>query len=386
MIQPANRISSVNEYYFSRKLREIAEMNAKGLDVLNLGIGNPDMPPSQETIETLNTESQKANTHGYQSYIGIPQLREAFSNWYRTFFNVSLDPGTEILPLLGSKEGILHISMAFLNPGDEVLIPDPGYPTYRSVSELVGARIRTYDLIHENGWLPDLEELEKGDLSGVKMMWVNYPNMPTGTPASLELFAKLVAFGKRHNIIIVNDNPYSFILNDHPLSIFAIEGAKDICIELNSLSKSHNMAGWRIGMLAANPTFIQYVIRVKSNVDSGMFKPLQLAAAKALSQDKSWYDSVNKRYTSRRAIAFEIMDLLKCTYDTKQTGMFIWAQIPSSYKDSEELAENILHGAKVFITPGIIFGKNGSRFIRISLCSSLEMLRIAKERIQKILN
>lgn len=384
MIQAANRINSVKEYYFSTKLREIADMNAKGMDILNLGIGNPDMPPSDATIQTLNVEANKANNHGYQSYTGIPELKAAFSEWYKTYFGVSLDAGREILPLIGSKEGILHVSMAFLNPGDEVLVPDPGYPTYSSVSELVGAKIRNYDLIDSFGWMPNLEALEKTDLSRVKLMWVNYPNMPTGTPATMEIFQALVAFGKKHEIVIVNDNPYSFILNDEPLSILSVEGAKDICIELNSLSKSHNMAGWRIGMVATNATFIQYILRVKSNVDSGMFKPLQLAAVKALSQDKSWYREVNSRYAERRSLVFEIMDLLNCTYDEKQTGMFIWAKIPATFSGSEELAENILHQARVFITPGFIFGKNGNRYIRISLCSSLKMLREAINRIEKV--
>ncbi len=384
MIQAANRINSVKEYYFSTKLREIADMNAKGMDILNLGIGNPDMPPSDATIQTLNVEANKANNHGYQSYTGIPELKAAFSEWYKTYFGVSLDAGREILPLIGSKEGILHVSMAFLNPGDEVLVPDPGYPTYSSVSELVGAKIRNYDLIDSFGWMPNLDALEKTDLSRVKLMWVNYPNMPTGTPATMEIFQALVAFGKKHEIVIVNDNPYSFILNDEPLSILSVEGAKDICIELNSLSKSHNMAGWRIGMVATNATFIQYILRVKSNVDSGMFKPLQLAAVKALSQDKSWYREVNSRYAERRSLVFEIMDLLNCTYDEKQTGMFIWAKIPATFSGSEELAENILHQARVFITPGFIFGKNGNRYIRISLCSSLKMLREAINRIEKV--
>ncbi|WP_066629266.1 pyridoxal phosphate-dependent aminotransferase [Labilibacter marinus] len=382
-IQPANRISEVKEYYFSKKLREIDEMRQQGMQIINLGIGNPDRPPHPEVLEELNKASSAKGNHGYQSYIGIPELRNAFSEWYKTYFQIDLDPAKEILPLMGSKEGIMHISMAFLNKGDQVLVPNPGYPTYASVSNLVEAEMVTYDLEEELNWQPDFDKLEKMDLSKVKLMWVNYPNMPTGANATLELFEKLVAFGKKHDILICNDNPYSFILNDNPLSIFRIEGAKDICIELNSLSKSHNMAGWRVGMIAANPDFVQYILRVKSNMDSGMFKPLQLAAVKALSLDKSWYAEVNKEYYERRELVWEIMDMLDCKYDKTQSGMFIWAKIPEQTESAEKLSDIILNDAHVFITPGSIFGKQGERYIRISLCSTQAVL---KESIEKIKN
>lgn len=380
-IQPANRISEVKEYYFSKKLREIDQMRQQGIHVINLGIGNPDRPPHAEVLETLHQTSSDLGNHGYQSYIGVAELRNAFAQWYKTFFKVDLNPANEILPLIGSKEGIMHVSMAFLNPGDQVLVPDPGYPTYASVSNLVEAKMISYDLEEHLNWQPDFDKLEAMDLSKVKMMWVNYPNMPTGANATLELFEKLVRFGKKHNILICNDNPYSFILNDNPLSIFRIEGAKDICIELNSLSKSHNMAGWRVGMVAAAPEFIQYIIRVKSNMDSGMFKPLQLAATKALSLDKDWYKQVNLAYLERRELAWQIMDMLGCTYNKNQSGMFIWAKIPEHVESSEKLSDEVLNNARVFITPGSIFGKQGQRYIRISLCSTVEVL---KESIQKI--
>ncbi len=383
IIQPANRISEVKEYYFSKKLREIDEMRQQGIDVINLGIGNPDRSPSEVVLEELNAASANEGNHGYQSYIGIPELRNAFSAWYQNHFKVDIDPAKEILPLMGSKEGIMHISMAFLNKGDKVLVPNPGYPTYASVSNLVEADIVSYDLKEELNWQPDFKELEKMDLSQVKLMWVNYPNMPTGANATLELFEKLVAFGKKHEILICNDNPYSFILNDNPLSIFRIEGAKDIAIELNSLSKSHNMAGWRIGMVAANPTFIQYILRVKSNMDSGMFKPLQLAATKALSLEKEWYDEVNKEYLIRRELVWEIMDILNCKYDKNQSGMFIWAKVPETITSAVDLSDKILNEAHVFITPGTIFGKQGEQYIRISLCSKQEVLKESITRIKK---
>lgn len=383
MISPANRISKVKEYYFSVKLKEIARMRAEGDDVLNLGIGNPDLPPSDATIEKLHEASQKDGDHGYQSYTGIPELRNAFADWYKTWYKVSLDPNSEILPLIGSKEGITHISMAFLNPGDEVLVPDPGYLTYSSVSELVGAKIRTYNLTGENGWLPDLEAIEKEGLDKVKIMWINYPNMPTGTPATRQLFKDVVAFAKRHNILVVNDNPYSFILNDDPISIMEIEGAKDTCIELNSLSKSHNMAGWRVGMATTNATLINYILRVKSNVDSGMYKPLQLAAAEALKAPRAWYDANNEAYGKRKRLAFEILHELECTYDENQTGMFVWAKLPDHIECVADFSDSILMKAHVFITPGFIFGENGKRYVRISLCSSEDMLKEALKRIKE---
>ncbi len=380
-IKPANRLNNVSEYYFSTKLREIAEMNANGKNVLNLGIGNPDLPPSAETIRTLCNEAQKPNVHGYQSYVGIPELREGFAKWYKRWYNVELNPITEIQPLIGSKEGILHITLAFVNPGDSVLVPNPGYPTYQSVSRLAEANVISYDLVEENDWQPDFEALEKMDLSNVKLMWTNYPNMPTGTNATKELFEKLVAFGKKHGIVICNDNPYSFILNKNKMSILSVDGAKDICIELNSMSKSHNMAGWRMAMLASNAQFIKWVLNVKSNVDSGMYKPMMTAAAEALKNSDKWHDEMNKVYANRRELAYRIMDKLECKYDKNQVGMFIWAKIPNKWKDAGELADKILYENNVFITPGFIFGSNGERYLRISLCSPESMLEEALRRL-----
>ena len=383
MIEPADRISEVKEYYFSVKLKEIDRMRQSGIDVLNLGIGNPDMPPAPEVIETLNRQAVAPGNHGYQSYTGIPELRKAFGRWYEKYYNVSLDPDSEILPLIGSKEGIMHISMAFVNPGDGVLVPNPGYPTYSSVSKLVGANIIRYDLKEDKGWLPDLEELENLDLSNVKLMWINYPNMPTGANADAGFYKKIVGFGKKHNILICNDNPYSFILNDNPLSILHAEGAKETALELNSLSKSHNMAGWRVGMVASNPEIIKFILRVKSNMDSGMFKPVQLAAAKALEMDTDWYGSVNDRYRKRRTLVWEIMDTLGCSYDKDQTGMFVWAKTGNNYDNGRKLSDEILSKAHVFITPGFIFGDKGEKHIRISLCSKEEVFNEALNRIKK---
>ncbi len=384
-MKPAERIREVKEYYFSKKLKEIAQMNAEGMNVLNLGIGNPDQAPSAQTIETLISAAERSDTHGYQSYIGIPKLRTAFSDWYSKWFGVELNPDTEILPLIGSKEGIMHISMAFVNPGDQVLIPNPAYPAYAAVSKLVGAEAITYNLEETLSWQPDLDALEQKDLSKVKIMWVNYPNMPTGTPADMEFFRKLIAFGKKHNILICNDNPYSFILNENPKSILAMEGAKDVAIELNSLSKSHNMAGWRIGMVAGSAEHIQYILRVKSNMDSGTFRAMQEAAAVALQNGADWYENINKSYKERRTVVEEILDLVDAEYSTEQVGMFMWAKIGDRYKDAAELSDKILYEAKVFLTPGFIFGSAGERFIRISLCSSMEMLQEAKERIRKVI-
>lgn len=382
-IQPANRLNTVSEYYFSMKLREVAEMNAAGKKVINLGIGNPDLPPSQETIDALCAEARKPDTHGYQSYVGIPELRNGFAAWYKQWYGVELNPATEIQPLIGSKEGILHITLAFVNPGESVLVPNPGYPTYTSASRICEANIISYDLEEENNWQPDFEALEQKDLSNVKLMWVNYPHMPTGTNGSMELFQKLVAFGKKHNIVICNDNPYSFILNDDKLSILSVPGAKDICIELNSMSKSHNMAGWRMAMLASNAEFVQWILKVKSNVDSGMYRPMMVAAAKALQNTKEWHDEMNAVYAKRRVLALKIMDALDCKYDPKQVGMFIWAKIPDSYKDSGELADKILYEKNVFITPGFIFGDKGKRYVRISLCCPEDVLGEALSRISK---
>lgn len=383
-IEPAARVNTVQEYYFSRKLKEVAEMNAAGKNVINLGVGSPDLPPSGKTIETLCQHAHQANAHGYQPYTGIPELRKGFAGWYSKWYNVELDPQTEILPLIGSKEGILHISLAFLNPGDSVLIPDPGYPTYSSVSKLVGANLINYELKEESGWMPDFEALEKMDLSGVKLMWVNYPNMPTGAAASVELFEKLVAFGQKHGIIICNDNPYSFILNEKPLSILSIPGAKDICIEMNSMSKSHNMPGWRIAMLATNARFVQWILKVKSNIDSGQFKPMQYAAAEALNAPQEWYNGMNRVYRKRRNLAGQIMHALGCNYDESQVGMFLWGKVPDNIENAEAIADKVLYDANVFVTPGFIFGKKGERYLRLSLCCNEETLEEALKRIQKM--
>ena len=389
-IRPAERIGSVEEYYFSKKLKEVAEMNAAGKDVINLGIGSPDMPPSKEAIDTFCSEVKKDDVHGYQSYIGIPALRTAFAEWYDKWYGVALNPNTEIQPLIGSKEGILHISMALLNQGDGVLIPNPGYPTYTSVSKLVGADIVSYKLEEQNGWYPDFDKLEQMIAAGrdagkpaVKLMWVNYPNMPTGSNATPALYEKLVDFGQTHGIIICNDNPYSFILNDNPISILGIPGAKEICIELNSMSKSHNMPGWRMAMLASNAQFVQWVLRVKSNVDSGQFRPMQSAVVKALKAEKDWYDGMNDIYRSRRDLAGEIMHALGCTYDEKQVGLFLWGKIPDSAKSGEAIADDVLYGSNVFITPGFIFGDTGDRYVRISLCCKKEALTKALFRVKK---
>ena len=384
IISPADRLGSVSEYYFSRKLKEVAAMNAAGKGVISLGVGSPDMPPSEETVETLCAEAHNPNGHGYQPYVGIPELREAFARFYKRWYNVELDAKTEIQPLIGSKEGILHVTLAFVNPGEQVLVPNPGYPTYTSLSRLLGAEVINYNLTEENGWMPDFDELERMDLSRVKLMWTNYPNMPTGANATMELYERLVDFARRKGIVIVNDNPYSFILNDNPLSILAVKGAKECCIEFNSMSKSHNMPGWRIGMIAANPTFISWILKVKSNIDSGMYRAMQLAAVKALDAEADWYEGNNANYASRRKTAGEIMEALGCEYDKSQVGMFLWGRIPEHYADVEELTERVLHEARVFIVPGFIFGSNGSRYIRISLCAKNEQLAEALKRILQL--
>lgn len=384
-ITPANRLEQVSEYYFSRKLKEVAQMNAEGKNVISLGIGSPDMPPSEETIRTLCENAHKPDAHGYQPTVGIPELRKAMADWYKRIYNVDLNPATEIQPLIGSKEGILHVTLAFVNPGEQVLVPNPGYPTYTSLSKLLGAEIVNYNLQEANQWQPDFEELEKMDLSRVKLMWTNYPNMPTGANASMELYEKLVDFARRHHIVIVNDNPYSFILNEKPLSLLSVPGAKECCIEFNSMSKSHNMPGWRVGLLATNAQFVQWILKVKSNIDSGMFRAMQLAAAKALEADSTWYEDNNVNYRNRRHLAGEIMKTLGCTYDEKQVGMFLWGKIPASCADVEELTEKVLQEARVFITPGFIFGSNGARYIRISLCCKDAKLAEALERIKSIM-
>ena len=369
-IVPAKRVSEIQEYYFSRRLREVAQLNAQGADIISLGIGGPDRPPHSSVISTLADEAAKPGNHSYQPYVGIPQLRQAMADWYNRWYGVTLNPDTEIQPLIGSKEGILHVSLAFLNPGDGVLVPNPGYPTYTSVSRLAQAEIFNYDLTEEGGWMPDFDALERLPLDRIKLMWINYPHMPTGTPASLELFEKIVAFGKKHNIVIAHDNPYSFILNEKPLSLLQVDGARDIAIEMNSMSKSHNMAGWRVGMLASNPTFINWILKVKSNIDSGQFKPLMLAAVKGLEADKDWYDEVNATYASRRKVAEEIMSALNCTFDPRQKGLFLWGRIPDDEASSESLADRVLYEGRVFITPGFICGSNDERYIRISLCAT----------------
>ena len=384
-IQPAERLSSVQEYYFSVKLKEVARMNAEGKDIISLAIGSPDMPPSPQTIETLCEEARHADAHGYQPTTGIPELRRAMADFYKRWYDVDLDPACEIQPLIGSKEGILHVTLALANPGDRVLVPNPGYPTYTSLSKILGAEVVNYNLKEEDGWMPDFDELEKMDLSRVKLMWTNYPNMPTGANATPELYKRLVEFARRKNIVIVNDNPYSFILNDKPISILSVPGAKECCIEFNSMSKSHNMPGWRIGMLASNAEFVQWILKVKSNIDSGMFRAMQLAAAKALEADSTWYEGNNVNYRNRRHLAGEIMKTLGCTYDEKQVGMFLWGKIPASCADVEELTEKVLQEARVFITPGFIFGSNGARYIRISLCCKDAKLAEALERIKSIM-
>lgn len=388
MIQPADRLSLVSEYYFSRKLKEVAQLNAEGKDIISLAIGSPDMPPSPETIDVLCENAKKADAHGYQPTVGIPELRKAMANFYKHWYDVELDPSCEIQPLIGSKEGILHVTLAFCNPGDKVLVPNPGYPTYTSLSKILGQQIVNYDLLEENGWQPDFEQLESMDLSGVKLMWTNYPNMPTGGRATRQLYEKIVAFAKKHNIVVVNDNPYSFILNkDEHLSILQVPGAKDCCIEFNSMSKSHNMPGWRVGMLATNKEFVQWVVKIKSNIDSGTFRPLQLAAAQAYENTEAWHTHANiETYASRRKIAEEIMTTLGCKFDPTQQGMFLWGRIPDEYADVEDLTEKVLHEARVFITPGFIFGSNGKRYLRISLCAKDEKMQTALERIKAVFN
>lgn len=383
-IKPAVRVDRIQEYYFSRKLKEVAALKAAGEDVISLGIGGPDRPPHAAVIDRLAEEIRKADAHGYQTHIGLPELREEMARWYKRWYGVDLDPKSEILPLIGSKEGVLHVTMTFVNDGDGVLVPNPGYPTYSSVSKMIGAEIFNYDLTEEGGWKPDFEQLERMPLDKIKLMWVNYPHMPTGTPADRQTFERLIDFGRRHGIIIVHDNPYSFILNDAPMSILSIEGAKDVAIEMNSLSKSHNMAGWRLGMASSNPRFISWMLKVKSNIDSGQFKPKMLAAVEALKLGQDWADEVNAVYKSRRAAAEAIMTALGCAFDPKQQGLFLWGKISDAEASSEALADRLLAEARVFLTPGFIFGSNGDRYIRISLCATAERMGEALERIKKL--
>ena len=381
IIKPAKRLGQVKEYYFSKKLREIAQMKAAGKKVLNLGIGSPDLAPAAAVIETLNAQSLLKDNHAYQNYKGLPTLRTAFANWYRNYFDVDLDPESEILPLIGSKEGIMHISMTFLEQGDEVLVPNPGYPAYAAVANLTGASIRYYNLIPEKGWLPSLEHLESSDLSKVKMMWVNYPNMPTGAKGNLAFFEELIGFAKKHQILLCNDNPYAFILNEGPTSILKVDGAKEVALELNSLSKAHNMAGWRVGMLGGAAEYINQILRFKTNMDSGMFKPVQLAAVAALQQPQSWYDSLNQIYLERQTFVYKLLRELECECEENQQGMFVWAKIPDKYNNGYELSDEVLYNYHVFITPGGIFGSQGEQYVRVSLCSPVAVFEEAIHRI-----
>ena len=384
-IQPAERLQLVSEYYFSRKLKEVARLNAEGRDIISLAIGSPDMPPSPQTVEKLCQVARQSDAHGYQPTMGTPELRQAMADFYQRWYGVELDPATEIQPLIGSKEGILHVTLAFVNPGDQVLVPNPGYPTYTSLSRLLGADIVNYNLREDNGWQPDFDELERMDLSRVRLMWTNYPNMPTGANAQMQTYERLVGFARRHGIVVVNDNPYSFILNEQPISLLQVPGAKECCIEFNSMSKSHNMPGWRVGLCATNATFISWILKVKSNIDSGTFRGLQLAAAEAFRNDPEWHRQANiNTYAERRHYAEQIMQVLGCRYDPSQVGMFLWGRIPDEYEHVEDLTERVLHEARVFITPGFIFGSNGERYIRISLCAKKEKIEEALQRISKV--
>ncbi|MCC8119218.1 MAG: aminotransferase class I/II-fold pyridoxal phosphate-dependent enzyme [Bacteroidales bacterium] len=380
-IKPANRVGNIQEYYFSKKLKEVAELNRQGKDIVSLGIGGPDRMPGDDVIDTLCEAAKQPDAHSYQPFTGLPGLRKAYADWYKRKYGVDLNPDTEIQPLIGSKEAVLHISLTFLNPGDGVLVPNPGYPTYTAASKLAEAEIYPYDLTEANCWQPDFEALEKLPLNKIKLMWINYPHMPTGARARMGTFEKVVAFGKKHGIVIAHDNPYSFILNEEPKSLLQVHGAKEIALELNSLSKSHNMAGWRMGMIASNPEFISWFIKVKSNVDSGQFKPMMLAAIKALGADDEWYRGINATYAERRLIAEDIMRALGCTFDPEQSGMFLWGRIPDEAESAEAICDDALYNKRVFITPGFIFGSNGNRYIRVSLCATPDKLREALLRI-----
>ena len=389
MIQPAERLNLVSEYYFSRKLKEVAQLNAEGKDIISLAIGSPDMPPSDKTVEKLCEVARQPDAHGYQPTMGTPELRNAMARFYKRWYDVDLDAKTEILPLIGSKEGILHVTLAFVNPGDVVLVPNPGYPTYTSLSKILGAKMVNYNLREDNGWQPDFDQLEDimRQTPNVKLLWTNYPNMPTGGKACMETYERLVQFAKDHNTVVVNDNPYSFILNEEHLSILQVPGAKDCCIEFNSMSKSHNMPGWRVGLCATNSEFISWILKVQSNIESGTFRGIQLAAAEAYDNDEAWHREFNiNTYARRRQWAEKIMDVLGCTYDKNQVGMFLWGKIPASIQNVEDLTERVLHEARVFITPGFIFGSNGERYIRISLCAKEEKIKEALRRIEEIIH
>ena len=382
-MRTAKRLEGIGEYYFSTKLREIEGLNKEGKAIINLGIGSPDLPPHPDVIRVLQEESAKTNVHAYQSYKGSLVLRQAVSEWYKKWYRVTLDADTEVLPLIGSKEGIMHICMTYLDKGDEVLVPDPGYPTYRSAVKLAGGKCIDYKLKEKNNYAPDFDKLEEKSLKKVKLMFVNYPHMPTGQLPDKAVFEKLIAFGKKHQILIVHDNPYSFILNEEPVSLLSVKGAKDVVLELNSLSKSHNMAGWRVGVLCGAKERIEEVLRFKSNMDSGMYLPVQLAAAKALSLGKEWHDELNKIYRERREKVFELLSLLDCVFSQQQAGMFVWARIPDTYKDGYMLSDEVLYNANVFITPGGIFGDGGNKYIRVSLCAPVERFQQAIDRIRE---
>ena len=385
-MKPASRVNSIQEYYFSRKLKEVAKLNAEGQDIISLAIGSPDMPPSQQTIDKLCEVAHDPHAHGYQPTSGLPELHRAMAGFYQRVYGVTVDAMTEIQPIIGSKEGIMYVTLAFCNPGDKVLIPDPGYPTYTAVNKIFGTQIVNYDLREDNGWQPDFDQLERMDLTGVKVMWTNYPNMPTGGNARMETFEKLVAFAKKHDILVVNDNPYSLILNDHPMSILQMPGAKDCCIEFNSMSKSHNMPGWRVAMMISNKDYISWMFKIQSNIENGSFRGIQLAAAEAYNTNTAaWHRENNiENYRRRRVIAEDIMRALGCTFDPTQVGMFLWGRIPDRYADVEDLTEAVLHQARVFITPGFIFGNNGKRYIRISLCAKDEKMKEALQRIKAV--
>ena len=380
MISTAERLKTVEEYYFSKKLREVRGLIADGKPIINMGIGSPDLAPSEEVIRSIQNSITEAGAHQYQSYQGLPELREAIADFYKTKFAVTVDPRTEILPLMGSKEGIMHISMAFLNENDEVLIPNPGYPTYISVTKLMGGVPKLYDLFAKNGWLPDLDALQQQDLSRVKLMWVSYPHMPTGATANREQLFKLIQFAKKNNILLINDNPYSFVLSNDPLSILSIPGAKEVALELNSLSKTFNMAGWRVGMVLGNSDYVNAILKVKSNMDSGMFYGIQKGAVAALRSGEDWFKSLDKVYQSRRELMFSLADKLNCTYDINAVGMFVWAKLPEGALASEEFIDNVLYKKNIFIAPGTIFGSNGEGYIRFSLCVKAEKIKEALDR------
>lgn len=382
IVKCSNRVSEVSEYYFSQKLREIESMRESGINIINLGIGNPDLPPSHSAIKVLESCACNTNNHGYQSYAGLKELRDAFSVWYKSYFDTHLDPDNEILPLMGSKEGIMHISMAFVNPGEQVLVPDPGYPAYSAITRLIGGEVIKYNLTPENNWYPNLSQLQTIDLSKVKLMWINYPNMPTGQRASREVYEQLISFGQKNNILICSDNPYSFILNQDHISILSIPGASSVALELNSISKSHNMSGWRIGMVAGHKEYIKEIMKAKSNIDSGMFKPVQMAAAHALTLGDEWYRYINQEYTKRRSIAEELLYVLDCSFNLEQAGMFLWAKVPDCYQNGQDMANLLLYKKHILVTPGITFGEQGSNYIRVSLCANENLLEEALKRVK----